>query len=280
MKKEHTVLILWLVGFLISHQSISQIKAKLTKLKESKSYMVSIIPERDYLFPNEIVGSIQLTLKVPQSNTFILGTLVSQIEETEWLRNNVLEGYKDFKNNYYTIGTEPLGSKVKLHKGEEVKLFSFYYSGDENLKLEMMDNTDEALPIVENKLSLDMYNNISIHKRNNIKNDYSGNITAEKSLAESDKSEVWIEGVYPNPASDKIKVIWYNYYSESEKLKINVTDILGKEIKVSDQSFVGKYGKNENELNISSLIEGSYYISIKNEANKVFTNNTKLIISK
>lgn len=66
--------------------------------------------------------------------------------------------------------------------------------------------------------------------------------------------------VFPNPAADKISLN-YNLLEESD-ITISVVDLLGKTVikgKTAKQS-IGKY---ENQFDLSSLSEGTYFLSIK-----------------
>jgi hypothetical protein len=148
--KIYTIITGMIVLLSTQYESFSQIRMKLTKELDNKTYKVSMISEKDYDFPKEILGSIQLTLKVKSTESVQLNSINSQIEGVEWMRNNILEGLTITKGyNYYSFGTHPIGDKVKLSKNGEQVLFTFQYVGNSTSTIELIDNNDNVLPVVE-----------------------------------------------------------------------------------------------------------------------------------
>lgn len=269
-----------IVSLFMHHQGLSQVRMKLTKQLDNKTYQVSMVSEKDYEFPKEILGSVQLTLKVKSTEPVQLNGLNSQIDGVEWMRNNVLEGSALTKGyNYYSFGTHPIGDKVKLSKNGEQALFTFQYEGNSASTIEIIDNNDQVLPAVESKLNLDMYNNIAIHKRNAIQNDYVGNLSMTDLIATGEKelSQITIDNAYPNPAQDKVTIKWSNYSVIETPLRMRIVDLSGKEVKSEKVSSI--QGSNSTEINVNDLIEGSYLLQLSNEE-KAVSKSHKIVVVK
>lgn len=270
-----TGILLLLLG--ISASTDAQVKMQLTQQSDKKTYLVSLLPERTYDFPNEMVGSVQLTLKVPKGNDFILSNITTQIEDVEWMRNNTLENEPLTKNyNYYSLGVLPLGSKVRLEKNKPLPLFTFQNSGSKTVKIELMDNNDEILPIVEKRFSLDMENNVSIHKRNMVINGYAGNVNLNTEVI-SNENGIIIDQVFPNPSKDIIKIKWTNALLDINDVKIMIVDNNG--IALKTQNAEASIGENNNEINVGDLNEGTYLLQIRN-TQKNITKSHKVFVIK
>lgn len=81
-------------------------------------------------------------------------------------------------------------------------------------------------------------------------------ITGIKEL--SKESSVYIDNIFPNPASSKIIVKFIN--KESEKIIVEVRDMMGKIIMTD--AFKVVLGINETEISVSSLAPGTYVLSV------------------
>lgn len=278
--KIHTILAFVIALLSVQHESLSQIKMKLTKELDNKTYKVSMVSDKDYDFPKEILGSVQLSLKVKSTEPVQINLINSQIDGVEWMRNNILEGSPITKGyNYYSFGTHPIGDKVKLSKNTEQALFTFQYVGNSTSTIELIDNQDPILPLVESKLNLDMYNNIAIHKRNAIQNDYAGNLGMNDLIANSEKdlSQITIDNAYPNPAQDKVSIQWSNYTELQSNLRMSLLDISGREVK--SEKVGSSLGENTTEMRVGDLIAGTYLLQISNESKPV-SKSHKIVVVK
>ena len=84
-------------------------------------------------------------------------------------------------------------------------------------------------------------------------------------------TEFGIKGVYPNPSSNLIKIVYNSY----EAVEIVFTDLLGQEIK-SVKGDNGTQGVHYSYINVSSLAKGMYFVSISNRFKN--SNTLKVII--
>ena len=79
--------------------------------------------------------------------------------------------------------------------------------------------------------------------------------------------------VYPNPAHDKVSVLVQS--SGSAMLKLNIADLLGKSVIVTNMQFSG--GRSISDIDVSSLPNGIYFVKLQKESAVLMT---KLIIYK
>ena len=84
-----------------------------------------------------------------------------------------------------------------------------------------------------------------------------GKVSYSKIVLVNTSKETTIR-LYPNPATDKINIIFDS--QTSEEAEISLISILGN--KVSEKKYQINYGNNKVSINISSLPKGTYYIKV------------------
>ncbi len=263
-----------------NNRVFAQIKFKLDYQAEKKTYIFSVIPDQTYVFPKNIVGSIQVTFKVLRGSDFMLGGITTLLPETNWMRNNAFEE-DDISNqyNYYTFGVEPLGRKLLLAKDQEIALFSFKNVSNADVKVELISKDDEVLKKAEKKLHIDIANNLAITSSTSVINACSGNIEPKQLNNSEFPAALFIEQVFPNPSTDQVKVSWANnLITPHESLNLLVIDPMTSLTVITKPISVQK-GKQQTDIDIRSLITGNYILKIETN-NRIVSKSHRLSVVK
>ena len=81
----------------------AQIQYKLTRLPDNITYMVSLLPQATWSFPQNVVTTAQVTVRVPVNSRFIAGWITSLVPTMQWMIHIAItkqSKYFDGKNIY------------------------------------------------------------------------------------------------------------------------------------------------------------------------------------
>lgn len=265
-----------------SRASYAQIRFKLTQKEDKKTYIVSVVPEKTYKYPNNIISTAQITFKVVSKASFIPSNFTTANPEERWMKNSIVKSNPVAPQfDYYSYGLETMAStNYKLNAGEETFLFSFETLGDNDLKVQLIDNDDiMAKSVRKTKVNLGNQINILGHG-DGLENAYAGNLKTSYVNPEtgmSDNNELRIEKISPNPASEKIQVDWINNLDEekTDNLEMIVVEA-GTGRMMQKVSLPSSIGKHVTELQISDFTKGMFLLRIQDKNNS--SNAEKFIV--
>jgi len=252
---------------LLSTQLVNaQIQFRLSHKPNSKTYVVSLIPEKTFNFPDNIVSTAQFTIKVETNRDFMLGNFKELVADEKMMNNGVIKSPElSPKYDYYSYGLQTMGSSnYALTKGKEVELFSFDNLGNDEPMVALIDNDDIMVKSIK-KTHINLGNQISLlGVGGGISNAYTGNFHAEMPNDENLANLFSIENVFPNPATDKVSVVWVNnHVANPEGLALLVIDSNTGIITKTENILNAPLGKNNIPLNVSQLKEGTYLFKLQ-----------------
>jgi hypothetical protein len=256
-----------IAGFAINANA--QVKFKISRKNDIKTYAVSMLPEQTLNGAKNTVGTAQITLRVRADKAFILNNLKSANQDADWQVGATLkspDGAKDYE--YYSINLKSFGSRAyAFADGKEIELFSFQNDGEQHdAVVELIDNENDAF-IKKHGSEFNLRNHISVLGYGH-KNAYSGNI-AVTLKPEDIAKKIRIQKVYPNPASDKTTVVYENLLDGKEgDLFINIIDA-GNSREVIRKKVTTGAGQFSIDLSVDELNEGSYFVNIEKDGIRV-----------
>lgn len=255
----------------------AQVKYKLTRSEDLRSYSVSMIPEKSLKGNESIVGTMQITMKTKAENQFVVGRITSHVADAEWENASILRsprGAEEF--DYISINLRSMGSRAfDFREGREIKLFTIENVGnDAEAVLTLIENNDEL--IKNGKGEFNIKNHISVLGYGR-RNAYNGN--ASINLMEELVNKIKIQKIYPNPAvGEEVTIEWQNL-DESQKgeLMIVVSDANGRELLRKPSKMA--MGQQSLKLPVGDLEEGTYLVGLMKDGLKL-GNVQKLHVSK
>ena len=261
--KYSSIIFLWIA---FSSEIQAQIRFKLSKQGGDKTYVVSLIPDKTYSYPNNIIGTAQITIKVHSKDDFVLSTLKSFNVEEHWMRSSLVRNpILASEYDYYSFGLQTIGSRnYSLIAGKETELFSFENFGNDDVEISLID-TEDIMATSVRKTHINLGNQISVLGIDGGSiNAYIGNYSGSTDSPITEK-QLLISHIYPNPATDKMAVEWINKMpanNEDTELVIldSTTGIVVKSEKISSNV----YGKNRVDLMVNTITTGNYLLKIQN----------------
>lgn len=247
----------------------AQVKFKISRKDDLKTYVVSMLPERTLQGVRNTVGTAQVTLRVKSDKAFILKNLKSANQDADWQTGALMkspDGAGDF--DYISINLKSVGTKAyTFTEGKEIELFSFQNAGEQvDASVELIDNLNDDI-VKTNGTKFNIKNHISVLGFGN-KNAYSGNADSMMNPEEVAK-KLRIQKVFPNPAVDRTTVVYENLLDTTEgDLFVTIIDsrssneLIRKKIKMG----AGEYSI---DLTLEGLSEGSYLVHIEKDGLRI-----------
>lgn len=266
MKTIYQYSTIMLLLMILSSEMRAQIRFKLTKQADNKTYVASVIPDNTYSYPNNIIGTAQMTFKIHSKADFVISNLKSFNDEEKWVQNSIVKNpLLASEYDYYSYGLETMGSRnYSLVAGKETALFSFENLGNDDDGIILIDNTDIMAKSVQ-KTHINLGNQISILGIDGgLSNAYTGNYSGTGDSPISGKP-LLIRNIFPNPATDKIAVEWINnMQANSEETEFVILDSSTGIVVKSEKISSNFHGKNKMELMINTINSGNYLLKIQN----------------
>jgi hypothetical protein len=256
--------ILFLSGILIlsMQSSFGQLRFKLSLDEDLKTYKVSAISEKDLYKPDSYLGTAQVTFKVSVQSSFKITNIQTKSSEVFWDVNSVINAHPLAPQYiYYSIGLRSETDFYTFKANEPVELFSFQNKGDDNPMIELITNQDilaKSMKVAKANIG----NQINVLGINNgMTNAYVGNYLSEG--GNSDIANLQIQQVYPNPATDKISVVWENRLQEPEaEMNLYIIDSQSGRV-VQSQGVDTGYGKKLATVALNDYKSGAYLLKIQ-----------------
>lgn len=247
----------------------AQVKFKITRKDDLKTYVVSMLPEATLKGAKNTIGTAQVTLRVKSDKTFILNNLKSASQDADWQTGAAMkspDGAGDY--DYVSINLKNVGSKAfTFTEGQEVELFSFQNAGEQlDASVELIDNQSDEL-IKTNGSKYNVKNHISVLGYGH-RNAYSGNAGLLMNPEEVAK-KLRIQKVFPNPAVDRTTVVYENLLDATEgDLFVTVIDAKSSREIVRKKVKMGA-GEFSIDLSLEGITEGSYLVHIEKDGMRI-----------
>jgi Secretion system C-terminal sorting domain len=255
---------------LFSTMATAQVKYKLTRMADNATYMVSLVPDATWTFPQNITTTAQVSLRVPKTAHFIAGRITSLVTDTKWLDNSYLETPEgDANNNYVLFSLQSMGTKaLTFDNGRELPLFSFQNIGTTCFgTIELVDNNTEVTKAVVAK-GFNVGQHIATLGSNG--EAFTGLVEGGKvncqgitSAQDLDNNPLSITNVYPTPASTDVNVEWKLADTKMSNLDLIITNALGETIYT--QPLTPSKGFEKRTIDVRAYSEGMYFLRLKSD---------------
>jgi len=117
--------ILFLVCLSCSQPLFGQIFYQLELLEDGETYQISIIPNEDWGFPNNLTSTGQVTIKVPTLE-FEIADFESVQPQFTWEYNSRVEGPNEsFDLDYLSFGLKSASRQFEYEAGEAIPIIRF-----------------------------------------------------------------------------------------------------------------------------------------------------------
>lgn len=263
MKKlflSHRVLWTIIASVLLTSAATAQVKYKLTRMPDNATYMVSLVSEATWLFPQNVTTTAQVSLRLPNNTHFIAGRITSLVPDTRWIDNSYLEKPTgDANSNYILISQQNVGTKaLTFEAGKELPLFTFQNIGTTCFgSVELADNNSEAVKsVVANGLNVGQH----ISTLGAGGEAYTGNIDGGKVLCQGTTSTLDADAPlsitrgFPIPASTDLTIEWQLATDKLDNLQLIVTNALGETL--LSQNLTPSKGLQTTKVDVKSWAEG------------------------
>lgn len=262
MKNLKYKLILTLALATICQKAQAQVEFKIQKIPGTTSYVISAVPQVDYPAPQNIVGSAQVTLKVPTG-----GFEVAEIQNLHgfgrWRVNGRCNAPKESGGfDYLYFGLENLGSKsYTFKKGAETVLFVLKAGGVCTGEVSLMDNKADHFR-TPNSARINVGNQMSILGAGG--DAYVGN--RENGLAECFELEDAAKQfeqvtIFPNPVTDEAFSFGLNNpKAEAVEGSVWLHDMAGRAVFFQKYNF--EPGPNQKEIRLENFPIGVYQLVV------------------
>jgi hypothetical protein len=261
--------------------SMNQVKYMISRDSLTQVYTAWVIPNYD--LPNENNPdkeekgvTAQFSLKVPKG--FVLTSLGDM--KGIWEKSPTKIGSQAIFSNleldanyeYYIIGKSNTETNYGVFKkNEPVALFNFTGRGGNASLVQVLENTDKAIPIVEQQLSLNLQS--SFYSRSGqyssvtskpleqflqpttLKKVLTENATAVNAVVEEATDYKFL--AYPNPVKDTLNLKYFVEQANTE-ISIELIDAKGGVLKTIKQKPVSGY--NTSRMPMNNVIDGAYFV--------------------
>lgn len=256
----------------------AQVKYKITRKDDVKTYVVSMLPEQTLKGAKNIVGTAQVTLRVKADKSFVLNDLKSANQEADWQIGATLkspDGASDY--DYISINLKNIGSRAfAFTEGKEIELFSFKNEGEQtDANVELIDNEKDVF-IQKRGTEFNMRNHISVLGYGH-RNAYSGNTTSLLNPEDVSK-KLRIQKVFPNPAVEKTTIVYENLLDNTAgELFVTIIDSRSSRELVRKKVSTGA-GQFSIDLSLEDLSEGSYLVHLEKDGMRIGTAQKLMVV--
>lgn len=253
--------------------SQAQVKFNLELLPDNETYLVSVVAEKTYATPRNMVASTQVVLRYNTDENFI-PVIETQIPGLTWSDNAQLDHNAVGSNtSFVCIALVEKASKlITFTKDQATPLFTFKNAdGTCPGPIALVENTDADVQQCR-AMGYNVTQHMSILGARG--EAYAGVVNKEvdctsstSDTKETSISKIASVEVMPSPAETEVTINWENQIDFSKELNIVLTDPQGKEVKrvVVQQN----KGKNTTTLDVRTWDSGLYQFFFRNEEQKV-----------
>lgn len=248
------------------NKSTAQVTFQLSLMPDHKTYMVSLTASETYVYPKNITGTAQVTVRIPAHTRFTAGRITSLQQGVQWLDNARIETpAADPTHDYISFSLTTMATKnIPYQQGVETPLFTFTNIQNDCVgKVELIDNNDATVANITTA-GFNIKNHISVlATKGEAFSGIQGTRVADCSATTTvqDLTGMTVQNVYPTPATDLLTIEWTDDRDAIHRASTTlvVTNSLGQEIltqKIDPLSIKGVL--NKIELNVSTWANGLY----------------------
>jgi hypothetical protein len=245
----------------------AQVKFKLTRMNDNQSYMVSMVSDATWMYPQNVTTTAQVSLRLPANTHFIAGDITSLVPETRWVDNSYLEKPTgDAGSNYILFGLQNIGTPALAYEaGKELPLFTFRNIGTTCFgSLELTDNSAQTT----NAVVLAGYNigqhiaTLGARGEAFLSNVVGSKVVCQGTATGTEDLDapLSISKGFPIPAATELTVEWQLNNSKLENVKMEVTDAVGKTIQT--KALVQATGIQTTKFDVKDWAEGVYFFRL------------------
>lgn len=279
-------LLLSLLAYGCLSQATAQVSFQLSLLADKKTYLVSMMPSETWVYPKNITGTAQVTVRIPANVRFTAGNITSLQAGVKWLDNARIETpASDPTHDYVSFSLTSMATKnIPYQQNVETPLFTFTNLQNDCVgKVELIDNNEAVV----SKITAEGYN-IKNHLTtlatkgseavSGIQGSRVADCTASTSVQDLNK-DLSIVNAYPVPTTDLLTIEWTSRVADAANTVLIATDILGQEVyskKIDPLSIKGNI--NKIEVNVIEWASGLYLFHFVND--KGVSATQKVLVTK
>ena len=244
-------------------QAQAQVSFKIERMGETNNFLVSAVSNVDYTNPKNITSTAQVTLMAPTGD-FEMSKIVNLYPNASWRLNGRTNAPKENPSqDYIYFGLENLGTNAfDFKKGKDIPLFVVQSKVCES-NLSLMDNKHDAF-MFPNSKQINVGNQMTVLGAGG--DAYTGLVDGKGhadclvSTKAANISSYQLR-IMPNITSEgNVKVEFLRNDKENEAGEITVYDEAGRAL--VSQKVQAKKGYNNVELDVSTLVNGSYFVML------------------
>jgi hypothetical protein len=249
----------------------AQIQYKLTRLPDNVTYMVSVVPQATWSFPQNVVTTAQVTVRVPVNARFIAGRITSLVPTTQWMDNAYLEHpVGDVTHNYITFNLQTIGTKAfTFESGRELPLFTFQNIGTSCFgTMELVDNLNGSTKaVVAGGYNIGQHIGTLGAGGEAFVNNVNSVVRCENASKNEDlNTDIFkITKLYPVPAQSELQIEWLSNDKMPENVVLEVRNVLGE---IVFKQFVKNTKTLQiNKIDVSKWTDGMYTLRLQSNQN-------------
>ena len=246
----------------LGQTAFAQVQFKINYNADEENYVVSIVSEKTWTFPNNITGTGQVTLKVPTGafEPINVKYLHSEMIWEDNARSNSPDEAPEF--DYVSFGLlNPGGTKPNYVAGEEIALFSFENAFGCTGPVELVNNATEPF-MPPNSQNANIGNQLTILGSSG--EAYAGiigdGVANCMTTSAQEVAEMTETSVFPKPVADflRIDIFWER---DREPAVLQIADSKGSIIYT--ESIDLNNGQNTRTLDMTYKATGVYFLYLK-----------------
>lgn len=250
----------------------AQVKYKLTRMADNITYVVSLVPDATWTFPQNVVPTAQVAMRLPSDAHFIAGHITSLVADTKWLDNAYVETPVGDKNsNYVLFNLQTVGTKaLTFESGRELPLFSFQNIGTSCFGgIELVNNNSAATKsVVANGFNIGQHISTlgaggeAFTGIEGTGNAQCPNVTPSQDL---DNTPLSIARAFPSPANQELNIEWQLTDSQLKQLTLEVTNALGE--MVYNIGLTPSKALQTQSIDVKEWAQGMYFLRLSSDKN-------------
>ena len=259
------------IASLLSSVMTAQVKYKITRQADNITYIVSLVPDATWLFPQNVTTTAQVAVKLPNSAHFIAGRITSLVADTKWVDNAYIETpVGDANSNYVLFNLQTMGTKaLSFESGRELPLFSFQNIGTSCFgQVELVDNNSATTKAVvaggfnvgQHIATLGAQGEAYTGIEGSGKALCAGVVSGSQDLNDTPLS---ITRAFPTPANIELYVEWQLADANVKQLKLDVTNTLGET--VYSIGLTPSKTLQKQQLDVKTYAEGMYFLRLTSD---------------